>query len=66
MREALQKDKHYCGHSFNPIQDGPFRGCSQMGGWGKKAPLTKASCTYPAMINFDTVVPYLKKIQKTY
>ena len=66
MREALQKDKHYSGYSFNPIQGVPFRGCSQIGGWGKKAAFTKASYIYPAMINFDTVVPYLKKIQKIY
>ena len=29
--------------NFDPILDGPFRGCSQMGGGGKKAPLLKIS-----------------------
>ena len=31
----------------NPIQDGPFRGCSRMRGGGQKAPLPKIYHTYP-------------------
>ena len=50
---------------FNPIQDGLFRGCLRM--WGpKKSPLPKIRHTYPTMMKLDTVVPYLKKIQKLY
>ena len=36
-------------------------------GWGtKKAPPPKICHTYPTMIKLGTVMPYLKKIQKTY
>ena len=49
---------------FN-LQDGPFRGCSRMRG-AKKAPLTKMSHTYLAMMKLGTVKSYLKKIQKIY
>ena len=51
--------------TFNPIQDGLFRGCSRMGG-AKKAPLPKICHTYPTMMKLDTVIPYPKKIQKIY
>ena len=51
--------------NVNPIQDGLFRGCSQMGG-GKKAPLPKTCHTYPAMMKLGTVIPYLTEIQKIY
>ena len=34
------------------------------GGGGKKAPLSKMSRTYLAMMKLRTVIPYLKKIQK--
>ena len=52
---------------FNPIQDGHFRGCWRMGGeGGKRSPLPKICHTYPTMIKLDTVIPYLKKIQKIY
>ena len=52
---------------FNPIQDGHFRGFSQMGWGGQKGrPLPKIRHTYPTMIKLDTVIPYLKKIQKIY
>ena len=44
---------------INPIQDGHFRGCSQIGG-------PKICHTYPAMMKLGTVIPYLKKIQKIY
>ena len=45
--------------NVNPIQDGHFRDCSQMGG-PKRSPLPKICHT------FSTVIPYLKKIQKIY
>ena len=44
--------------SFNPIQDGLFRGCSQMGG--------QKGHTYYTMMKLGTVIPYLKKTQKLY
>ena len=44
-------------YGFNPIQDGLFLGCSQMGG---------IFCTYPTMMKLGTIIPYLKKIQKIY
>ena len=51
--------------SFNPIQDGHFRGCSWMGGGGaKRPPLPKICHTYPTMIKLGTVIAYLKEIQK--
>ena len=53
--------------AFNLIQDGHFRGCSQMGmGGGKKAPLPKICHTCPTSMKLGTVIPYLKKIQKIY
>ena len=36
------------------------------GGEGKKAPHPKICNTYPTMMKLDTVIPYLKKIQKIY
>ena len=51
---------------LNPIQDGPFRGCSSMGR-GKKDPLLSKIChTYPTMMKLGTVISYLKSIQKIY
>ena len=50
---------------FNPIQDGPFRGCSPMGK-AKKAPFLKICHTYPTMMKLGTFISYLKKIQKMY
>ena len=53
----------YCNwEQFNPIQDGPFQGCSRIG--GKKAPLPKICQAYPTIMKLGTVIPYLKKIQK--
>ena len=45
-----------------------FGGCSWMGEGegGKKAPLAKICHTYPTMMKLDTVIPYVKKIPKTY
>ena len=50
--------------SLNPIQDGPFRGCSRMG--SKRPPNRKICHTYPTMMKLGTVIPYLKRIQKIY
>ena len=53
--------------SFNPIQDGHFRGCSRMGGGGTKRRLFPKIChRYSTMMKLGTVIPYLKKIQKIY
>ena len=49
---------------LNPIQDGLFRSCSWMG--DQKGPLPKMCYAYPTMMKLDTVIPYLKKIQKLY
>ena len=53
---------------LNLIQDGLFQGCSRMGGGQKipPPPLPKICHTYPTMIKFGTVIPYLKKTQKLY
>ena len=53
-----------CLKYFNPVQDGLFRGCSQMGGSLKMAPLPKICRTYPTMIQLGTVIPYLKRTKK--
>ena len=45
---------------LNPVQDGHFWGCSQMG--GKPSPLSKICRTYSTMKKLDTVIPYLKNI----
>ena len=57
--------------SLKPTQDWPFLGCSQIRGGGglvvkKRIPLPKICHTDPTMMKLGTVVPYLKKIQKTY
>ena len=49
---------------FNPLQDGPFRAAHERG--AKKVPLPKICHIYPTMMKLDTVIPYLKKIQKVY
>ena len=36
------------------------------GGGAKSPPVPKICHTYPTMIKLGTVIPYLKKIQKTY
>ena len=48
---------------LNPIQDGPFWGCSRMGG-AKKGPPSLKSVTHPLMVKLGTVIPYLKKTPK--
>ena len=47
----------------NPVQDGPFRDYSRME--GKKGPLPNF-CHTNSIIKLDTVIPDLKKIQKTF
>ena len=54
----LIKDLH-----SNPSQDGPFRGCSQMGRT-KRSPLSEICQAYPALMKLGTVIPYLNKIQQ--
>ena len=53
-------------YSINPIQDGHFGTWSRMVGEQKGFPLPKVCHTYPARIKLDSVIPYLKKIQKIY
>ena len=48
---------------LNPIQDGTFQGCSQIGG-EIKGPSFLKSDTYLMMMRLGTVLSYLKKIQK--
>ena len=50
---------------FNPIQDGPFRGCARIEG-AKKVPVLKICHTYLTMLKFGTDTPYLQKIEKIY
>ena len=56
----------WCVISLNPIQDGHFRGCLRIGGEAKRAPVPLICHIYPTMLKLDTVIPYLKKIQKIY
>ena len=56
--EEIYKTKE---NGVNPIQDGPFWGCSRMGGG-----LPKICHTYPTMMKLGTVIPYLKKTPKIY
>ena len=46
---------------------GPFGAANVVGGGreGKSPPRPEICLTYPAMMKFGTVIPYLKKIQKT-
>ena len=54
----------HCTSSFNLIQDGSSWGCSRMEGDRKAPSLSKICHTYPTLMKFGTVIPYLKKIQK--
>ena len=49
--------------NFNPIQDGPFQSCSQMGRGGLFALKSKICHTYATLMKLGTVIPY-QKIQK--
>ena len=49
---------------LNPIQDGSYWGCLQMRE-SKKALFLEICHTYPTVMKFATVIPYLKKILKT-
>ena len=66
LDKLFKENKTILLHSdFNPIQNGPFWGCSQV--WGaKKTPLPKICYTYPTMMKPGTVTPYLKKTQRKY
>ena len=48
---------------FNPIWNGPFRGCTRMEG-AKKVPVLKICHTYPTTLKYGTDIPYLQKIKK--
>ena len=52
--------------TFNPVQEGLFRGSSRMEGEPKRPPLPKICQTNPTMMRLGRVVPYLKMIQKLY
>ena len=43
-----------------------FLGLLTDGVMPKKPPLSKICHTYPTLMKLDTVIPYLKKIQKIY
>ena len=62
---AFDKNQKLEDASFNPIQDGPFQGCSRMGG-AKRSPIPKICHTYSTMMKLGTLIPYLKKIKKIY
>ena len=52
---------------FNPIQDGLLRAAHGWGrGRGKNPFLSKIRHTYPTMMKFGKVIPYLEKIQKLF
>ena len=52
---------------FNLIQNGLFRGCSQIGETKKTPPsLPKICCTYHTIMKLGTLIHYLKRIQKIY
>ena len=55
---AANQCSEITGFVFNSIRDGPFRGCSPMGG---KPRLPKICHTYPTKMELGTVIPYLKK-----
>ena len=60
----------YGRYNFNPIQDGPLWRCSRMGdgggrGRGGKKAVSKICHTYVTILKLGTVIPYLKKNQKT-
>ena len=50
--------------SLNPIQDGLFWGLLR--DWQKASSLPKICHAYPTMMKLGAIIPYLKKIQKTY
>ena len=51
-------------NNFDPIQDGLFPSCLWMG--GKMSPLPKTCHINHTITKVDTVIFYLKKIQKVY
>ena len=58
---------------LNPIQEGTFRGYSQMNekggggrGWGTKGLPPKIFHTYPTVMKLGIVIPYLKKTKTMY
>ena len=66
-KQRVGENKEVIGVScLNPILDWLFRGCSGMGESPKKPSFLKICHANPTMMNPDTVVAYLKKIQKKY
>ena len=55
----------FLNHEFNPIQDGHFWDCLQMGegGWAKRPPSLKSVTHILQWYNW-AVIPYLRKIPK--
>ena len=51
---------------LNPIQDRLFRGRSRMTGGQKGSPSLKSVTHILTIMKLGTVIPYPKKIQKTY
>ena len=49
---------------LDPIQNGPFQGCSQMEWEAKKLPLLKICHRYATMIKVGTDLPYPRKNQE--
>ena len=49
--------------TMDPIQDGPFWGCSLMGG-ANIASLLKICHIYPTIMKLGTIIPYPKKMRK--
>ena len=56
MLHAITKRLEKC-ININPIQDGPFWGCSRMGtGQKRPPPLTKIRHEYPAIMKIGTLI----------
>ena len=64
-KSNLKSARNWSQIALVPIQNGPLRDCSRIGE-RQKGPLPKICHTYSAMMKFDTVIPYLNKIQKKY
>ena len=57
MLHTITKRLEKC-NNINPIQDGPFWGCLQMGrGQKSPPPLTKIRHEHPTIMKIDTLIP---------
>ena len=61
----MQKKIEYCEKNLTLFRMG-FFGAAHGWGKGKRPPFPKICQTYPTMMKLGTVIPYPKKIQKTY